>query len=589
MFTIKTLTVKNFMSVGNSTQAVKFDKSFLTLVLGQNLDLGGDDTGARNGTGKTTIVNALSYGLFGDPLTNIRRDNLINKTNGKAMLVTLEFDCNGNAYKIERGRKPNVLKFYVNDQEQEIVDEAQGDSRETQEAINKLLGMSHLMFKHVVALNTYTEPFLSMKANDQREIIEQLLGVTLLSEKAETLKAQIKDSKALMAQEEYQIDAAEKSNVKIQETIASLETRKKLWYDQRDKDVIKLDGAIAELEQVDIDSEISAHKQLEQWNENSTAMQRYKREMLTLEQALERNSKQVTKINKDLEYAKDAKCPTCEQELHDDKHQALLEELQHQHDDAKKYQEQVTYDISKVQKKIDNIGDVVMKPDTYYDSAEQAYNHKSTMAHLKQQLEDKALETDPYTAQILDLQNEAIQEVNWDKLNQISKLKDHQEFLYKLLTSKDSFIRKRIIDQNLAFLNQRLAQYLQRIGLPHTVKFLNDLTVEIQELGRDLDFDNLSRGERNRLILSLSWSFRDVWESLYTPVNLLFVDELIDNGLDASGVESALGVLKQMARERNKNVFLISHKDELQGRVNNTLNVIKENGYTSYSNDVSVQ
>ena len=130
---------------------------------------------------------------------------------------------------------------------------------------------------------------------------------------------------------------------------------------------------------------------------------------------------------------------------------------------------------------------------------------------------------------------------------------------------------------------------MQRIGLPHTVKFLNDLTVEIQELGRDLDFDNLSRGERNRLILSLSWSFRDVWESLYTPVNLLFVDELIDNGLDASGVESALGVLKQMARERNKNVFLISHKDELQGRVNNTLNVIKENGYTSYSNDVSVQ
>ena len=589
MFTIKTLTVKNFMSVGNSTQAVKFDKSFLTLVLGQNLDLGGDDTGARNGTGKTTIVNALSYGLFGDPLTNIRRDNLINKTNGKAMLVTLEFDCNGNAYKIERGRKPNVLKFYVNDQEQEIVDEAQGDSRETQEAINKLLGMSHLMFKHVVALNTYTEPFLSMKANDQREIIEQLLGVTLLSEKAETLKAQIKDSKALMAQEEYQIDAAEKSNVKIQETIASLETRKKLWYDQRDKDVIKLDSAIAELEQVDIDSEISSHKQLEQWNENSTAIQRYKREMLTLEQALDRNSKQVTKIDKDLEYAKDAKCPTCEQELHDDKHQALLEELQHQHDDSMKYQEQVTYDISKVQKKIDQIGDVIMKPDTYYDSAEQAYNHKSTMAHLKQQLEDKAVETDPYTAQIEDLQNEAIQEVNWDKLNQISKLKDHQEFLYKLLTSKDSFIRKRIIDQNLAFLNQRLAQYLQRIGLPHTVKFLNDLSVEIQELGRDLDFDNLSRGERNRLILSLSWSFRDVWESLYTPVNLLFVDELIDNGLDASGVESALGVLKQMARERNKNVFLISHKDELQGRVNNTLNVIKENGYTSYSNDVSVQ
>jgi signal transduction protein with GAF and PtsI domain len=104
-----------------------------------------------------------------------------------------------------------------------------------------------------------------------------------------------------------------------------------------------------------------------------------------------------------------------------------------------------------------------------------------------------------------------------------------REFLYKLLTNKDSYIRKRIIDQNLSYLNARLSQYLDRIGLPHTVVFMNDLSVNITELGRELDFDNLSRGERNRLILSLSWSFRDVWESLYQPINLLFIDELIDS------------------------------------------------------------
>ena len=98
----------------------------------------------------------------------------------------------------------------------------------------------------------------------------------------------------------------------------------------------------------------------------------------------------------------------------------------------------------------------------------------------------------------------------------------------------------------------------------------------------------LSRGERNRLILGLSWSFRDVWESLYQSINLLFVDELVDNGLDASGVEGALAVLKKMARERKKNIFLISHKDELIGRVNNVLKVIKENGFTNYANDLEV-
>jgi DNA repair exonuclease SbcCD ATPase subunit len=109
--------------------------------------------------------------------------------------------------------------------------------------------------------------------------------------------------------------------------------------------------------------------------------------------------------------------------------------------------------------------------------------------------------------------------------------------------------------------------------------------VEITELGRELDFDNLSRGERNRLILSLSFSFRDVWESLYKPINLLFIDEMIDSGMDASGVENSLAILKKMSRERNKSIFLVSHKDELAGRVNNVMKVVKENGFTSYNED----
>ena len=128
MLTIKNVTAKNFMSVGNNTQAVTFDTEQLTLVLGHNLDLGGD--GSRNGTGKTTIINALSYGLYGEALTNIRRDNLINKTNGKGMIVTVDFDIDGREYRIERGRRPNTLKFYI-DGVENADDEQQGDSRET--------------------------------------------------------------------------------------------------------------------------------------------------------------------------------------------------------------------------------------------------------------------------------------------------------------------------------------------------------------------------------------------------------------------------------------------------------------------------
>ena len=152
-----------------------------------------------------------------------------------------------------------------------------------------------------------------------------------------------------------------------------------------------------------------------------------------------------------------------------------------------------------------------------------------------------------------------------------------------MLTSKDSFVRKKIIDQNLSYLNGRLTHYLDKMGLPHQVVFLNDLSVEITELGRELDFDNLSRGERNRLILGLSFAFRDVWENLYFPINTLFIDELIDSGLDTIGVENAMAILKDMSRRRSKSIWLVSHREELAGRVPSVLQVVKENGFTTYN------
>jgi len=590
MIKIKELTVKNFMSVGNQTQAVNFAQENLTLVLGENLDQGGDDNGSRNGTGKTTIVNALSYALYGNALTNIKKDNLINKINNKNMLVTLAFEKDGIDYRIERGRKPNVLQFYVNDIEQETdeTDDAQGDMRETQKDLDDLLGMSHDMFKHIVALNTYTEPFLSMRANDQRVIIEQLLGITLLSEKADTLKELIKETKDLVTQESADIEAAKRSNDKIQQSVDSLITRQSAWNTQHDQELEKMGRAIIELESVDIEAELAKHAELKAYDEKSAKLKSLNKERATLDSATAQAERSVTKYERELALLANKTCHACEQELHDHKHESMTATAQGHLDEAKKYHDKVAKDLAKIRKEVDAIGELATKPITYYDTLEQALKHQNNLKTLENQLTIKVGETDPYQEQIDELRNTAMQEISWDSVNELNLLKDHQEFLLKLLTSKDSFIRKKIIDQNLAYLNNRLTYYLDKMGLPHTVLFQNDLTVVITQLGQDLDFDNLSRGERNRLIISLSFSFRDVWESLYQQINLLFVDELIDNGLDASGVEGALGILKKMSRERKKNIFLISHKDELIGRVNNVLRVIKENGYTSYATDLEV-
>ena len=588
MIKIKDLTVKNFMSVGNQTQAVDFSNRQLTLVLGENLDQGGDDSGSRNGTGKTTIINALSYALYGVALTNIRKNNLINKTNNKGMLVTLNFEKDNTKYRIERGRGPNVLKFFVDEEEQELTDESQGDSRKTQETLDQLLQMSHDMFKHLIALNTYTEPFLAMKPNDQRAIIEQLLGITILSEKANVLREHMKVTRDSITEENAKINAQQDSNARVKESIESLKLKLSAWEQQRETNIKKLETGIDELEHIDIDTEISNHEKLQSWNETEKHQRNLIKEQATLESALGQTDKRLEKVSKELDDLEDAKCYACGQDLPDEKVDEIQNKLQTEYGETTTYLMEINEKAEKVKTKLAEIGELSDKPNTFYETAKEAYDHRSNIENLKDALKRAQEDKDPYSEQIEELQNTAIQEINWDKVNKLTSHKDHQEFLYKLLTNKDSFIRKKIIDQNLAYLNNRLTYYLDRLGLPHSVVFKNDLAVEITQLGQDLDFDNLSRGERNRLILGLSWAFRDVWEGLYQNINLLFVDELIDSGMDTAGVESSLAVLKKMGRERDKNIYIISHKDELQGRVNNVLKVVKENGFTSYANDVEV-
>jgi DNA repair exonuclease SbcCD ATPase subunit len=590
MIKIKDLTVRNFMSVGAQTQAITFDKGQLTLVLGENLDLGGDDSGARNGTGKTTIINGLSYAIYGTALTNIKKDNLVNKINNKGMLCTVTFEKDGQEYHIERGRKPNVLMFSVNGQEQatETTDEAQGDSRETQKAIEEVFGMSHEMFKHLVALNTYTEPFLSMKAADQRAVIEQLLGITQLSEKAESLKEAIRISKDSIATENTKIETIKASNDRIQQSIESLERKQRLWEEQHETALTNLTKAIEKLLDINIDEEIANQRSLVEWTKSKKERDSLTALIAKQTSTLEREQKNLDKLERELTTLADHKCHSCGQDIHDVKHDEMMtakvKQVEESHGHIKTYSEE----LSELNEAISLVSELGACPSVIYDNLEQALNHKNTLSGLERDLEVKVNENNPYVEQISELQNTAVQEINYNNVNDLVRVKDHQEFLHKLLTNKDSFIRKRIIDQNLAYLNQRLTYYLDKIGLPHLVEFQNDLSVIITQLGQDLDFDNLSRGERNRLILSMSWAFRDVWENLYQAINLLFIDELVDSGMDASGVESSIAVLKKMTRERNKNVFLISHRDDLTSRVNHVLKVIKENGFTSYSTDVEI-
>ena len=418
---------------------------------------------------------------------------------------------------------------------------------------------------------------------------------------------------------------------KKQDLYENLLARQTLWKDKNNNEIAALVRSYDLLSHIDIVEELKLHKDLSEYQKKKIELADINKTIASLEVTLQKEEKIVDKLVKEIETLENHTCYACGQELHDEKHdqvlgqkQALLDtarvELTQTQNDLEKNKnlvfelglEPTTYykteteafkhnselesilnliqaKQSEVDPYAEQINEFVVEelgamPKTYYDTEQEAIEHKSKVSNLLEQLEKKAEEVDPYAEQVTDMKKSALQEIKFDTINELSKKHDHLKFLIDLLTSKDSFVRKKIIDQNLSYLNSRLTHYLDKIGLPHQVLFKNDLSVEITELGRELDFHNLSRGEMNRVILALSWAFRDVWENLYSAINVMFIDELLDNGTDGAGVENSLSVLKDMNRTRNKSIWLISHKEDLINRVNNVLKVVKENGFTTFAN-----
>lgn len=674
MIKIKNVTMKNFMSVGEVTQAVKLNDDPLSLILGENRDLGG--SGNRNGVGKSTIINAITYALYGAALTKIKLPNLINKTNGKKMLVTLEFSKNGTEYRIERGRGAEVFRLFV-DGTDHYDNDSQGDSRLTQKDVEAVLGMDKVLFSNIVALNTFSEPFLSMSASKQREMMELLLGMTKLSEKATSLKDEIKDTKEELKEEEFRIKGIKDSNSIISGNIDTANKKLASWNKDHENNINSQAIKLSNLDNLDVDEEISKHKEIEkidavkkevesveiniinldkeanilkkdisqckidikrtesEKNNNikhaEDALMNAKNHQATID-GMDAKRKDLNEMLSDLEDAAknvqhDSECPTCGQSVEGDKHEELVAKALRKVSKCKEdisqcdvheaellstikdcgakadeysklaldcdpliaqyeskivdLESHVTLIFDEITKLSVVISELTVKekPTTFYATLEKVYEHKSKIDVMARDLENEMAKVNPYIEQV-DVLNESLQEVVYDLVERLTSLREHQDFLLKLLTNKDSFIRKKIIDQNLAFLNERLRFYLESIGLPHAVVFNPNLDVHISEYGRDLDFDNLSRGEKTRLILSLSWAFRDIYESMNGSINLLFIDELLDSGLDASGTESTLAALKVMAHDQNKNVMLISHREELVGKVDNIITVCKENGFT---------
>lgn len=704
MLSITRISMRNFFSFGNAPQVVELDSTDISLILGQNNDAspGDDNSGRRNGVGKSAIIQGIVFGLYGKSIGNdIKIPNLVNKINSRNCEVIIDFVKDGVEYRIERGRSPTYFNFYTLDSNNNVVDESRGEKKDTQEDLNEILGISQLLFEHIVVLNANVEPFLALSQQKQREMIEELLGITQLTEKANLLKEMYKETKRLADQEKFKIETITESNKRIQQSIESLQLRANEFESKKSSTIKDLQDSLKDFEDIDFEqllsvaesnekaiahnnartnlenrvaalavkhedyansllqkknqlqnslneltkfdivSELEKHDELETWNtleqmlKDAQSTKRFKEQQI--KSTMEKLTLQTrTLADEKLKLADilNSTCPLCKNSLaHDDSHTEMKQTSEETIAKIQEVVDNMNVELETLQNELKSIEifDMPSKPTTFYSSLSEAKLHEHKLEELKKKLEepdiniyDEELVTaytelesteiepviewysteevkelqrsfntftsslerelnsqNPYFDQIETLKTNSIQTVDYEEYNHLVKLADHQDYLTKLLMNKDSFVRRRIIEQNISFLNSRLQYWIEKSGSQHSVEFLNDLSVDINLNGQSYDFKQLSRGERTRVIISLDLAFRDTYESLNQNINVMFVDELLDNGLDSGGIESSWHMLQDLSAVRGKNIFVVSHREELVNRASSILRVVKEDSFST--------
>lgn len=222
-----------------------------------------------------------------------------------------------------------------------------------------------------------------------------------------------------------------------------------------------------------------------------------------------------------------------------------------------------------------------LKSKTQFDGLNMIERIVVQIENLEERLKDLDKETNPHIETVEELKNVEFKDDYNERLNELKNTLDHQEFLLKLLTKKDSFIRRNLLDRSLPFLNKRLMGYLEMLGLPHRVEFKPDMTAHISQFGTELNFSSLSSGQRARVNLALAFAFRDVLQARHGKIDFCMLDECLDTGLGNVGVQQAAAMIKKIAKEDKMAMFVISHRDEIASMFKNRLVVELKNGFSN--------
>jgi DNA repair exonuclease SbcCD ATPase subunit len=566
MILFKTIKWKNFLSTGNQWTEINLNEYETTLIIG------------TNGAGKSTVLDALTFGLFNKPFRKINKPQLINSQNDKDCCVEIKFNVGNNEYKVVRGMKPTLFEIYKNSEKLP----QNADSKDDQKYLEQhILKLNYKSFTQIVVLGSSSfVPFMQLPAAGRREVIEDLLDIKIFSFMNDVIKTKIKDSKDQIKILELKESATEEKIDMQQSFINELQERGQKQIDEKDSKIIDLTNQIDQVveETKTIQNDLTdSTKNLESFSNPTEKL----RKLGNLKGKISQKVASITSEHKF--FTENTVCPTCTQGI-DERFrldriadaQNKAKELRTGYEDlenAIKEEEEKERQFIALSKEVTSLTYEISQNNIKISGYQQQIRElRSEIQKIAEQLENQNFEHDKL---------ESYQRSLSEMQNTLSKKKEsmgYYDFIYLLL--KDGGVKTKIIKHYLPLINQQVNKYLQMLDFYINFTLDEEFNEKIKSpIHENFSYSSFSEGEKMRIDLALLFTWREVARLKNSAnTNLLIMDEVFDSSLDGVGTEEFLKIIRYIIKDSN--IFVISHKDGLQDKFKNVIKFDKVKGFS---------
>ena len=561
---------QNFLSTGNVWTDILLDKSPNTLVIGEN------------GAGKSTMLDALCFALFGKPFRKINKPQLMNSVNQKDMLVETEFTVGKSRYRVLRGMKPNVFEIYKDN----VLINQTASVRDYQNYLEQnILKLNFNSFTQIVILGSSSfVPFMQLPTGARREIIEDLLDIKIFTSMNILLKEKLQQNKNNLKDIKYKIDLEQEKLEVHQKYIDEMQSKNKERIDSLKAEIEKSESAISRLE-VDITNNNSSVKELQESVNDEESVQKKLNEILKIESKFEEKLK---KLKKEIKFYQDNDhCPTCDQDIDDEIKSKKVNQNESKILEVDEAFEKLQIELDRENQRLLDIMEINKQIQEFLEKVSDSNNQISSLNKYIKQLRTN-IDTEVDDVSDLKDENKKVNDIK-KQIKGYEKKRENEIHEKELLDVaaellKDKGIKTQIVRQYVPVMNKLVNKYLAAMEFFVSFELNENFEETIKSRHRDsFSYASFSEGEKMRIDLSLLLTWRAIAKMKNsTNTNLLILDEVFDASLDSNGCDEFLKLLNELGKETN--VFVISHKgDILQDKFRSVIKFEKHKNFSRIS------